>query len=137
MAKSDFTKGHKVHVIKTDLDSIETKHAKHVAAKTDAKRLPYCEIHHDPDTNSYHVSTRNRESNGTVAGHGEDTVHTEKTFLHHVLHLHRDHPKMQPFPTEASIKTKPNGHVDLHVSHPAYGAVHSLRKYLNKQKKPE
>lgn len=121
MSKEKFSKGHKVRVIKTDLHAIEIEHAKHVAGKTGAKRIPYVEIRHDADEDKYHITTRGRAGNNGFdhQGHSDDEM-DQGEFTQHVVNLHRDHPKMQPFPKEARLKTHKNGFVDIHIAHPDY-----------------
>jgi hypothetical protein len=126
MAKEKFSKGYKVRVVKTDLNTIEIEHGKHLAAQSGSKRLPYVEIHHDSDEDKYHVTVWGRGKDGSPLSHAHDHPdHDEQTmdqgeFTQHVVKLHKNHPKLQPFPKEARIKTHPNGWVDLHVAHPEY-----------------
>lgn len=122
--KRKFSRGMKVRVIKTTLDDIAIKHATHHAMKTGSKRMPSVEIHHeedphhDTDHDKYHMSVRERDHQGSPTGRGYDKTFSHREFLRHTLNLHRDHEKMQPFPHEAALHTRPNGWVDLHVANP-------------------
>jgi hypothetical protein len=118
----------KYRVIKTDLGSIETLHAKHVAKQHDLKRLPYVEIHHDEENNKFHITTRGRVGrHGSPAPHSVDhPVHDQQSmqgheFVKHVVKLHQDHPKMHPPPRSVKMTVKHNGHVDLKLGSKQYG----------------
>ena len=110
---------HPQRVIKTDLDSLEIEHAKYIASASGTKSLPYSEIHHDPDTDKYHLTTRGRDTDKEHHPHTDETM-DQGRFTSHVVELLRNHPKMQPFPKEARVSVNKKGHVDVHIGHPDY-----------------
>lgn len=120
--KEKFSKGMRVRVIKTDLPSLEIEHAKHEAGKTGAKRLPFTEIHHNPDNEEFHVMTRDhpKDPRSNERPPVKHTVMKEPEFLEHALNISKSHPKMHPFPKEARMIVNKHGHVDFHIAHPDY-----------------